>query len=102
MMKERIKNVVEKARGFAHNTLTKSKYAVGSAVAASSAVLLGVAAGAEGEVVVPSIASNVTGSMLNGILTQITDLVPVLLPTIVACLAFRKGLSFLMSTIRGI
>lgn len=53
-------------------------------------------------VVIPSIASSVTSDMMNGILTQITDLLPVVLPVIVGALAFRKGLSFLMSTIRGI
>lgn len=53
-------------------------------------------------VVVPSIANSVTSDMMNGILTQITDLLPVVLPVVVGALAFRKGLSFLMSTIRGI
>lgn len=52
--------------------------------------------------VVPSIANSVTSEMMNGILSQITDLLPVVLPVIVGALAFRKGLSFLMSTIRGI
>ena len=53
-------------------------------------------------VVVPSIADSVTSEMLNGVLTQITDLLPVLLPVGVACLAFRKGLSFLLGFIRGL
>lgn len=51
---------------------------------------------------VPSIASSVTGDMMNGILTQITDLLPVVLPVMIGCLAFRKGLSFLQSLIRGL
>ncbi len=57
---------------------------------------------AEGAYTVPSIASSVTSDMLNGILTQITDLLPVLLPVGIACLAFRKGLSFLFGFIRGL
>lgn len=51
---------------------------------------------------VPSIASSITGDMMNGILTQITDLLPVVLPVMVGCLAFRKGLSFFQSLIRGL
>lgn len=51
---------------------------------------------------VPSLAESVTTDMMSGILTQITDLVPVLLPVIVACLAFRKGLSFFIGMIRGL
>lgn len=52
--------------------------------------------------VVPSIANSVTSDMMNGILTQITDLLPVILPVMVGCLAFRKGLSFFQSVIRGL
>lgn len=52
--------------------------------------------------VVPSIADSITGDMMNGILTQITDLLPVVLPVMVGCLAFRKGLSFFQSLIRGL
>lgn len=52
--------------------------------------------------VVPSIANSITGDMMNGILTQITDLLPVVLPVMVGCLAFRKGLSFFQSLIRGL
>lgn len=51
---------------------------------------------------VPSIADSITGDMMNGILTQITDLLPVVLPVMVGCLAFRKGLSFFQSLIRGL
>ena len=52
--------------------------------------------------VVPSIADSITGDMMNGILTQITDLLPVVLPVMVGCLAFRKGLSFFQGLIRGL
>lgn len=55
-----------------------------------------------GSFTVPSIASSITGDMMNGILTQITDLLPVVLPVMVGCLAFRKGLSFFQSLIRGL
>lgn len=51
---------------------------------------------------VPSIADSITTDMMNGILTQITDLLPVVLPVMVGCLAFRKGLSFFQSLIRGL
>lgn len=51
---------------------------------------------------VPSIADSITSDMMNGILTQITDLLPVVLPVMVGCLAFRKGLSFFQSLIRGL
>lgn len=52
--------------------------------------------------VVPSIADSITGDMMNGILTQITDLLPVVLPVMVGCLSFRKGLAFFQSLIRGL
>lgn len=51
---------------------------------------------------VPSIASSVTPAMMNGVLSQITDLLPVVLPVMIGCLAFRKGLSFLQGLIRGL
>lgn len=52
--------------------------------------------------VVPSIADSVTSQMMNGVLSQITDLLPVVLPVMIGCLAFRKGLSFLQGLIRGL
>lgn len=63
---------------------------------------LTVAASSGSTFVVPSIADSVTSDMMNGILTQITDLLPVVLPVMVGCLAFRKGLSFFQSLIRGL
>ncbi|MCM1334598.1 MAG: hypothetical protein NC084_00070 [Bacteroides sp.] len=51
---------------------------------------------------VPSIADSVTSKMMEGVLTQITDLLPVVLPVMIGCLAFRKGLSFLQGLIRGL
>ena len=58
--------------------------------------------GATAAFTVPSIADSITGDMMNGILTQITDLLPVVLPVMVGCLAFRKGLSFFQGLIRGL
>lgn len=51
---------------------------------------------------VPSIADSITPAMMNGVLSQITDLLPVVLPVMVGCLAFRKGLSFFQGLIRGL
>ncbi|MBQ9385212.1 MAG: hypothetical protein IJT87_13355 [Ruminiclostridium sp.] len=102
-MIESVKNAVEKVKGFAQNALTKSKLAVSSVAGVGTAAALGIVASADTTTVtVPSIANSVTSDMMNGILTQITDLLPVVLPVVVGALAFRKGLSFLMSTIRGI
>ncbi len=55
-----------------------------------------------GTFVVPSIADSVTTDMMNGIMTQITDLLPVVLPVMVGVLAFRKGLSFFIGLVRGL
>ena len=102
-MIESIKATALKAKEKAQHILTKGKFAVAGATGAGTAAALGIAASAEGTTVtVPSIANSVTSDMMNGILTQITDLLPVVLPVVVGALAFRKGLSFLMSTIRGI
>lgn len=59
-------------------------------------------AGTTGTFSVPSIADSVTPAMMNGVLSQITDLLPVVLPVMIGCLAFRKGLSFLQGLIRGL
>ena len=102
-MIESIKTMALKAKETAQHILTKGKFAVASVTGVGAAAVLGVAASAEGTAVtVPSIANSVTSDMMNGILTQITDLLPVVLPVVVGALAFRKGLIFLMSTIRGI
>lgn len=51
---------------------------------------------------VPSIADSISTEMMKGVLSQITDLLPVVLPVMIGCLAFRKGLSFLQGLIRGL
>lgn len=50
---------------------------------------------------VPLIGESVTAASFSGILDQMTSLLPVVLPVVVACLAFRKGISFLRSMIAG-
>lgn len=95
MNKETIKETVEK-------TKTNFKLKVGTASAALAVPFIAVAASAEGETMtVPSIANSISSSSFNGILQQMIDLLPIVLPVVVACLAFRKGISFLKSMIRG-
>lgn len=43
----------------------------------------------------------ITADMMTGIFTEIKNLVPIVLPTVVAFLAFRKGWSFLLGAVRG-
>lgn len=38
---------------------------------------------------------------LTGITTEITGVLPIVLPVVVTVLALRKGISFLMGTLRG-
>lgn len=74
------------------------------ASAASSALMsAGVSAAESGgsQVTIPTIADSVTADMLNGIVTQMTALLPVCLPTVVGILAFRKGISFLFGLLHG-
>lgn len=81
------------------------KYAITAGVAAAAPALMSVSASAASETgtafTAPSIADSVNGAMFNQILTQMTDLLPILLPVVVGCLAFRKGISFLRSMIMG-
>lgn len=95
--------MLEKVKTFATNAITKGKLTAGVVGTTAAATILTVVSGAEGQTVtVPSIASQVTQASFNGILTQITDLLPVLLPVVVAGLALRKGISFMIGMIRGI
>lgn len=43
----------------------------------------------------------VTSAMLNGIFDEIKALIPIILPTVITFLAFRKGWSFLKGEIKG-
>lgn len=43
----------------------------------------------------------ITGVNFNAVLAEITAVAPSILPVTVACIAFRKGISFIYSTLRG-
>lgn len=43
----------------------------------------------------------VTSQMVSGVLNEITGLLPVLIPAMISFIAVRKGISFLISTLRG-
>lgn len=47
-----------------------------------------------------TVATAITGIDFSGILTEIVSLLPVLLPTVVAFIAVRKGISFLIGSLR--
>ena len=97
--------MLEKIKEFGKNVVTRGKLAIGGASAAAGTVLA-VAASAEGETAstftVPLISESVTSDMMNGIMAQITSLLPIVLPVLVGVLAFRKGLSFFIGMIRGL
>lgn len=44
---------------------------------------------------------SVTTSMCNQVLTEITNLIPVVLPATIGFIAFRKGFGFLKSALRS-
>lgn len=103
-MKVNLKAIQETLKTAVSN-INEKKATVVAAVVPASAALLSVAAfaeeGSSGTFVVPSIASKISADAFNGILQQMVDLLPLLLPVIVGCLAFRKGISFLKSMIAG-
>ena len=43
----------------------------------------------------------VTTSMVSGVLNEVTGLLPILLPTAITFIAIRKGISFLLGTLKG-
>lgn len=43
----------------------------------------------------------VTADMMNGVLTQITGLLPVVLPVMVTFIGLRKGISFLQGVLHS-
>lgn len=95
--KEKALHVLEKLND-------KKTTAVTAAAAASSALMTaGVSAASSGgqTATVPNIADSVTADMLNGIVTQVTSVLPAFLPTVVVLLGFRKGISFAMGLLRG-
>lgn len=44
---------------------------------------------------------SITTEVLNGVLTSVTDLIPVVAPAVIGFIAFRKGWSFLKSSIKS-
>lgn len=60
-----------------------------------------VAAAETGTAVASVLATALKGVSLAGITTEITGAIPVVLPVVVTVLALRKGISFLMGTLRG-
>lgn len=99
--------MLEKIKEFGKNVVSRGKLAIGGASAAAAGTVLAVAASAEGEqaaatFTVPLISESVTSDMMNGIMAQITSLLPIVLPVLVGVLAFRKGLSFFIGMIRGL
>ena len=81
--------------------IKEHKTAAVGTVAAVAPMAMSVVASAAGDGTTFSIADNVTTAMLNQVLTQMTDLIPIVLPVVVACIAFRKGISFLTGQIMG-
>lgn len=47
------------------------------------------------------LAEIVTSTMLQGVLNEITSLLPVIIPALISFIAIRKGISFLIGTLRG-
>lgn len=45
--------------------------------------------------------SAITGVDFGAVLAEITAVAPSILPVTVACIAFRKGISFIYSSLRG-
>lgn len=43
----------------------------------------------------------VTAAMVSGVLNEVTGLLPIILPTAISFIAVRKGISFLIGTLRG-
>ena len=55
----------------------------------------------EGTNTVATLASIVTADMIQGVLDQILALLPVLLPALIGFIAVRKGISFLLGSLRS-
>lgn len=47
------------------------------------------------------LAEIVTSAMLQGVLNEITSLLPIIIPALISFIAIRKGISFLIGTLRG-
>lgn len=47
------------------------------------------------------LAEVVNSAMLSGVLNEILDLLPIIIPVAISFIAVRKGISFLIGTLRG-
>lgn len=47
------------------------------------------------------LAGVVTSAMCQGVLAEITGLLPTIIPVAISFIAIRKGIGFLLSTLRG-
>ncbi len=47
------------------------------------------------------LADIVTSAMLQGVLNEITSLLPIIVPALISFIAIRKGISFLIGTLKG-
>ena len=99
--------MLEKVKELGSKIKTRGKLSIGGATAALGAgTALAVSAFADDTPAatfsVPLISNSVTSDMMNGIMEQITSLLPIVLPVLVGVLAFRKGLSFFIGMIRGL
>lgn len=45
---------------------------------------------------------DVSGVDFSIVLNEMVNLLPTMLPVVVSCVAFRKGISFILSVIRGV
>lgn len=50
---------------------------------------------------VPGMFDTVTSTTCLGVLDQITDLIPIVLPAVIGFIAFRKGWKFIKSALMG-
>lgn len=55
----------------------------------------------EGEVATTMLKDVVTAEMLGGVLDEVVDLLPVVIPVAIGFMALRKGLGFLFGVLRS-
>lgn len=98
MIKEKILNVVSKLN-------EKKNTVVAAAVPVTAGALsVGAFAAESGGTTleVPLIGDQISQAAFNGIFDQIVSILPAVLPVMVACIALRKGISFLQSMLFGL
>lgn len=57
---------------------------------------------AEGAQVASKTLIDVSGVDFSVVLNEMVALLPTMLPVVVSCIAFRKGISFILSVVRGV